>query len=161
MTGPSHWTWRSSPIDGGPAVVVDVDGVISDARHRQELVRDRRWEEFFDGCPDDPPLESTVALVRSLDPEIAVVLLTARPWRLLDDTVLWLNTHKVSWDLLILRPPKSSGPSRAYKAKEVDQLRQHGFSLVCALEDDPRNVEMYAEANVPCVYIHSGYYEGR
>lgn len=140
-------------------MIVDVDGVISDASHRQHLVKARRWDEFFDGCPDDPPLEPTVALVRSLSPDITVVLLTARPWRLLDDTLAWLSAHQVRWDLLILRPPKGSGPSRTYKAAEVDNLRHHGFELLCALEDDPRNVQMYAEADVPCLHIYSGYYE--
>ncbi len=157
--GPSHWTWRGAPIDGGPAVIVDVDGVISDGSGRQHLAQARRWDEFFAGCPDDPPLKATVALVGSLAPEITVVLLTARPWPLLDDTVTWLKAHSVRWDLLILRPPNSGVRSRAYKANEVDNLRQHRFELLCALEDDPRNVEMYAEADVPCVYIHSGYYD--
>ena len=157
--GPSHWTWRGAPIDGGPAVIVDVDGVISDGSGRQHLAQARRWDEFFAGCPDDPPLEAAVALVNSLAPDIAVVLLTARPWPLLEDTVTWLKAHSVRWDLLILRPPKSGVRSRAYKANEVESLRQHGFELLCALEDDPRNVEMYAQAGVPCVYIYSGYYD--
>ena len=156
---PSHWRWRGEPIKGGPAVIVDVDGVISDGSNRQHLAQARRWDEFFAGCPDDPPLEATVALVNSLSSHITVVLLTARPWHLLNDTVAWLKTHQVRWDLLILRPPNSGVRSRAYKAAEVDNLRQHGFDLLYALEDDPRNVEMYAEANVPCVYIHSGYYD--
>lgn len=158
-TGPSHWTWRDAPLGGGPAVIVDVDGVISDGSNRQHLAQARRWDEFFAGCPDDPPLEAAVALVNALASDITVVLLTARPWRLLEDTVAWLKTHQVRWDLLILRPPDSSGPSRAYKATEVDNLRRHGFELLCALEDDPRNVEMYAEADVPCVYVYSGYYD--
>ncbi|WP_419918704.1 hypothetical protein [Candidatus Poriferisocius sp.] len=157
--GPSHWTWRSGPIKGGPAVIVDVDGVISDAGHRQHLARDRRWNEFFDGCPQDPPLEVSIALVRSLAPDIAVVLLTARPWRLLPGTVAWLDTHRVRWDLLVLRPPNHAGSSRDYKATEVENLRHHGFNLLYALEDDPRNVKMYTEAAVPCLYIHSGYYD--
>ena len=155
----SHWRWRDGPIDGGPAVIVDVDGVISDASSRQHLAQARRWDEFFAGCPDDPPLEATVALVDSLSPDVAVVLLTARPWPLLDATLAWLKNHEVRWDLLILRPPNSGGPSRSYKAAEVANLRHHGFQLLYALEDDPRNVEMYTEANVPCVYVYSGYYD--
>ena len=140
-------------------MVVDVDGVISDGSNRQHLAQARRWDEFFAGCPDDPPLEAAVALVNSLASDVAVVLLTARPWPLLDDTVSWLEAHKVRWDLLILRPPNSGVRSRAYKAAEVDNLRHHGFELLCALEDDPRNVEMYNEAQVPCVYVYSGYYD--
>lgn len=155
----SHWRWRDGPIAGGPAVIVDVDGVISDASSRQHLAQARRWDEFFAGCPDDPPHEAAVALVSSLASDITVVLLTARPWHLLSDTLGWLDNHKVHWDLLILRPPNSGGPSRAYKATEVDNLRHHGFDLLYALEDDPRNVEMYAEAEVPCVHVYSGYYD--
>ena len=158
-TDTSHWRWRDGPIGGGPAVIVDVDGVISDASSRQHLAQARRWDDFFAGCPDDPPLEATVALVNSLSPDITVVLLTARPWRLLDDTLAWLTKHQVRWDLLILRPPKSADRSQDYKAAEVANLRHHGFTLLYALEDDPRNVAMYAKTNVPCIYIHSGYYD--
>ncbi len=146
-------------VPGGPAAIVDVDGVISDGGHRQDLAKARRWDEFFDGCPYDPPLEPTVELVRSLAPELAVVLLTARPGRMLDATQTWLGTHRIRWDLLILRPPTSSGSSRDYKANEVEQLRAQGFDLRFALEDDPRNVEMFTAASIPCVYIHSGYYD--
>lgn len=158
-TDVSHWRWRDATIDGGPAVIVDVDGVISDGSNRQHLAQARRWDEFFAGCPDDPPLEAAVALVNSLASDIAVVLLTARPWPLLEDTLAWLQAHSVRWDLLILRPPNSGGRSRAYKATEVGHLRHHGFELLCALEDDPRNVEMYDEVGVPCVYVYSGYYD--
>ena len=28
-----------------------------------------------------------------------------------------------------------------------------------AFEDDPRNVHMFHTQGVPCIYIHSGYYE--
>ena len=140
-------------------MIVDVDGVVSDASSRQHLAKARRWDEFFAGCPDDPPLEATVALVSSLAPDLTVVLLTARPWPLLNDTLAWLKIHEVRWDLLILRPPNSGGSSRRYKATEVDNLHHHGFDLLYALEDDPRNVEMYAEADVPCVYVYSGYYD--
>ena len=78
-----------------------------------------------------------MALVNSLASDITVVLLTARPWHLLDDTVAWLKAHQVRWDLLILRPPNSGERSRAYKAAEVANLRQHGFDLLCALGGRP------------------------
>ena len=34
-----------------------------------------------------------------------------------------------------------------------------GFDLRLAIEDDPRNVAMFDREGVPCLYIHSGYYE--
>jgi len=41
----------------------------------------------------------------------------------------------------------------------VEDLRASGFDLRLALEDDPQNHAMYVDEGIPCVYIHSGYYE--
>ena len=49
--------------------------------------------------------------------------------------------------------------SREYKAETVTQLRDHGFELRLAFEDDRANVDMFRAAGVPCVYFHSGYYD--
>ena len=38
-------------------------------------------------------------------------------------------------------------------------LRDYGFELLLAIEDDRRNVEMFRSEGVPCVYLHSGYYD--
>jgi hypothetical protein len=46
-----------------------------------------------------------------------------------------------------------------FKQSVVEDLRAHGFDLRLAFEDDPSNHAMYVAAGVPCVYIHSGYYE--
>ena len=47
----------------------------------------------------------------------------------------------------------------AFKQAAVEDLRDHGFDLRLAFEDDPSNHAMYVAAGIPCVYIHSGYYE--
>ncbi len=51
------------------------------------------------------------------------------------------------------------GASRHFKQRAVATLREAGLSLVLAFEDDRRNVAMFHDEGVPCVYIHSGYYE--
>ena len=45
------------------------------------------------------------------------------------------------------------------KRRSVGELREYGFDLRLAFEDDPRNVHMFHSQGIPCVYIHSGYYE--
>jgi hypothetical protein len=49
--------------------------------------------------------------------------------------------------------------ARVYKQRTVAELRASGFDLRLAFEDDPRNVHMFHAQEVPCIYIHSGYYE--
>jgi hypothetical protein len=41
----------------------------------------------------------------------------------------------------------------------VSEFREYGFELRLAFEDDRRNVDMFHAEGVPCVYIHSGYYD--
>ena len=50
-----------------------------------------------------------------------------------------------------------SGVDR-FKAGVVHELRDYGFDLRLALDDDPKNHAMYVAEGVPCLYIHSGYY---
>ncbi len=94
-----------------------------------------------------------------LDPGLVVVLLTGRPLRVQSLTMDWLERYGVRWDLLIMRTSGDYSASREFKRATVKELRAHGFDLRLALEDDPRNREMFHEEGLPCIYIHSGYYE--
>ncbi len=161
MQSPEHWTWRDGVVDAGPAVVVDIDGVLSDAVSRQHYVEAPLpdWRGFFDACGDDPVIDEVRVLLDLLDPGLAVVLLTARPVRVHHLTEAWLHRYEIRWDLLVMRPWGDYDASRDFKHLTVGDLRRHGFELRLAFEDDRRNVEMFHAEGVPCVYIHSGYYE--
>ena len=53
----------------------------------------------------------------------------------------------------------TTASSRGSSGARVDELRDYGFDLRLAFEDDRRNVDMFHADGVPCVYIHSGYYD--
>jgi len=143
-------------------VVFDIDGVLSDARHRQHFIERgtrRDWRGFFDACEADPLITESARLVELLDPSIRVVLLTGRPVRVEPQTVAWLERFGLRWDVLIMRDRGDYSAAGEFKRQVVADLRHHGFDLRLAFEDDPRNHEMFQSEGVPCVYIHSGYYE--
>jgi hypothetical protein len=137
--------------------------VLSDATHRQHFLEGPMmyWDAFFEACGDDPLIAETAQMSHLLGPELGVILLTARPIRVRRQTLQWLETHAASlrWDLLIMRDEDDWGSSRSYKSGVLRDLQQLGFDIRLALEDDPRNVEMFRKAGVPTIYIHSGYYE--
>ena len=142
-------------------VVIDLDGVLSDAVSRQHYLEAPRqdWRAFFDACGDDPVIEEVKVLLDLLDPSLQVVLLTARPLRVHHLTEAWLDRYQIRWDVLLMRPWGDFELSRDFKQASVWDLRTYGFELRLAIEDDRRNVAMFRAEDVPCIYFHSGYYD--
>jgi phosphoglycolate phosphatase-like HAD superfamily hydrolase len=161
MKIPENWQWRNGPVEPGPTVVFDMDGVLSDAVGRQHYLESPRrdWDAFFDACGEDQVIDEVARLLDLLDPALHVVLLTARPLRVRPQTIGWLDRYRLRWDLLVMRDSFDYSPARQYKREVVDDLNRQGFDLRLAFEDDQRNVDMFHAAGVPCVYIHSGYYD--
>jgi len=155
------WTWRDGTIEPGKVVVVDIDGVLSDAASRQHYIEAPRrdWQGFFDACGDDPLIEEIKVLLDLLDPALRIVLLTGRPARVSQITRAWLQRYGIRWDLLIMRDWGDYAMARDFKQDAVWELRSRGLDPVLAFEDDRRNVEMFRREGVPCVYLHSGYYD--
>ena len=159
---PGHWQWRAEPCDAGPAVIFDMDGVLSDASGRQHFLEGpgrKDWNGFFNACGEDAVIEEVVRLAELLDPEVTVVLLTGRPVRVRRLTLDWLKRHGIRWDLLIMRPSGDYGASLEFKRKTIAELRDLDLDLRLAFEDDIRNQQMFQSEGVPCIYLHSGYYK--
>jgi phosphoglycolate phosphatase-like HAD superfamily hydrolase len=142
-------------------VVFDLDGVLSDAASRQHYIEGGRrdWDAFFEACGDDPLIDEVAQLLALLDPTLGIVLLTGRPVRVQPQTLAWLERYGLRWDLLIMRDFGDYSAARYFKRRSVAELRAYGLELKLAFEDDRRNLEMFRAEGVPCVYIHSGYYD--
>ncbi len=138
-----------------------MDGVLSDAAGRQHYLDRpyRDWEAFFAAGGDAQLISEVARLLEVLDPGLQIILLTARPIRVQRQTLGWLERYQLRWDLLIMRDFGDYDASRDFKQRTVWELRQFGFDLRLAFEDDRRNYDMFHAEGIPCVYIHSGYYE--
>jgi hypothetical protein len=158
---PDNWQWRDGPLEPGQGVVFDMDGVLSDAATRQHYIEGgrRNWDAFFAACGDDPLIEDVAQLLHLLDRDLQIILLTGRPLRVQPQTLAWLARYKLRWDLLIMRDWGEYAAAREFKRWTIEDLRRFGFHLLLAFEDDRRNLEMFRSEGIPCVYIHSGYYD--
>jgi beta-phosphoglucomutase-like phosphatase (HAD superfamily) len=157
--GSARWAWRQGPVSG-PAVVFDLDGVLADAGARQHFLQRPRpdWEAFFAASGEDPLIDEMAVLLGLLSKDLSVVLLTARPAKVVPETMDWLSRHELRWDLLVMRRDGDRRPARDFKKSVVQDLRASGLDLKLCVEDDLRNVEMFRQEGVPALYIHSGYY---
>jgi len=166
MDHPDNWIANTGRPIGGPTVVLDLDGVISDAGHRQhyleaEASKDKDWTGFFNACVDDSVIAHGWALAESVSPAICLVILTARIDDIRDSTISWLTTNSIRHDWLILRGPRQGASSTEWKAGQLELLRAAGAEIQLCADDDPRNVEMMRGLGIPALYIPSGYYGDR
>ena len=156
-----HWLWNEKPLEPGRGVIFDIDGVLANAGGRQRFLETtpRDWMGFFDAAVEDPVIDELARLLFLLDGSLQVILLTGRPLRIRDATISWLKQHDLRWDMLIMRNSGDYAKAREFKQTTVEQLRNYGFTLELAFEDDRLNADMFEAEGVPCVYIHSGYYD--
>lgn len=165
FVAPNNWRWRAyeelSLTEASSTVVFDIDGVLSDAAGRQHFIESgrRNWAAFFEACGDDPVIEEVACLLQLLDPSLRIVLLTGRPLRVQPQTLAWLERYGLRWDLLVMRDRGDYSQVTSFKRGVVNDLRKCGFDIKLAFEDDPSNHAMFVEEGIPCVYIHSGYYD--
>lgn len=156
-----NWIWRRGHDLRPETVVFDMDGVISNASHRQHYLRGGRrdWDGFFAASVHDTLIEDTAVLVDMLGAEHTIVLLTARPMDVRPGTLDWLERNGLHWDGLMMRDFGDYSASREFKSRTVTQMLARGMDLRLAFEDDIGNVEMFRSHDIPCIYIHSGYYD--
>lgn len=158
---PAHWRWRVEPGFDRPVAIFDMDGVLSDASHRQQYLREDppNWEMFNSRAWKDPALAEGLADLRAAAVEHQVVVVTARPVVTVDMTEQWLAERDLPVELLVVRPEGDQRHSPAVKRDELARLRNAGADVRLAVEDHPGIVEMYEHEGVPVRYVASGYYD--
>lgn len=158
---PAHWHRLTDRGFDLPVAIFDLDGVLSDATHRQHhLATDPPdWDGFGARSHLDEPLSFGTGRLAELRVDHHITVVTARPADMADVTVAWFERHGVAVDLVVFRPAADRRPSQDLKRGELERIRAAGGDVRLVFEDDPDNVAMYEEAGVAVVYVHSGYYE--
>jgi hypothetical protein len=122
--------------------VVDIDGVLADAGHRQHLVeaRPKDWDAFFAAVGADAAIPGGLSLLRELAEQHEVVLLSGRPERTRTDTEQWLAGQGITGLRLVLRPDADHRPAATLKA---DLIRGIGTpdTVAVVVDDDDSVVE--------------------
>ena len=136
-----------------PAVVLDLDGVLADTRHRMHHLAagTKDWDAFFTAAVDDPAHPEGLALARSaVERGRVVVYLSGRPERTRRDTVEWLNRHGAPVGEVLLRPDDDRRAARLVKLAALRRLARR-YQLDVLVDDDPDVVTAVRAARPPVV----------
>lgn len=136
--------------------IVDIDGTISDSRHRLHYVRpapgvSRDYEAFHMRCGQDKPIASMLALVRSLSYNNRIVLCTGRPENHADISVKWLDENGVPYDEFHMRKAGDNRPAPEYKLGVLKDLQARGHEVFLAIEDQQNVVDMWRANGIHCL----------
>ena len=125
-------------IDLGYAVI-DLDGVVSDARHRLGFLdrKPKDWDGFFAAAPDDAVLPEGRAVVEQLVQRgHEIVWLTGRPERCRRDTLDWIDRNELPAGRLFMRGNHDRRPARQTKLEVLRRLEASRPIAVMVDDDD-------------------------
>lgn len=126
-----------------PLAVFDLDGTLTDTRHRQRFVetKPKQWDLFFAGAADDSVHdEGRAALEAAVAAGCEIVYLTGRPQRLRRVTAQWLDDHGFPDATLIVRRDGDRRSAVAFKIRELAKLAA-ARQILLFVDDDPTVIE--------------------
>ena len=155
------WAWRDEIPKGNEVIIFDLDGVISDASHRQHFIKqtNKDWEGFFSSCSQDPLIPAGAKLINLISEFKSVIILTARPESVQAKTIDWLKKKEIAWNALIMRADQDPELSSEMKYLALKEIRGAGLKPILVFDDDPRNIGMFDREGIPTILVFSGYYE--
>lgn len=120
------------------AVVLDLDGVLADTRHRMHFITGRKdWDGFFAAAVRDPAHPEGLAVAASaVEQGRVLVYLSGRPERTRSDTEQWLRRHGAPEAEVLLRPEGDRRPARVVKLAALRRLSRR-YRLEVLVDDDP------------------------
>lgn len=136
-------------------LLIDVDGTLSDHRHRLQLVAGpgkKDYPAFYQQMVFDPPIPEAQSCLFHLTERknIEVRLLTGRPEEYRQVTRDWLDLHFPFLDgaarcALYMRTTGDHTKSTLFKERVVQSLMEEDIVFV---DDDERNAEMYGRYGI-------------
>jgi uncharacterized HAD superfamily protein len=139
-------------------VMVDIDGTIADNEHRVHHYHNKDWLTFFAEAIHDTPIMPVIRIIQALARDHAIVICTARPEHLREDTEEWLVKYNIPFDALYMRPDKDFRPDNLVKPELVEVMKADGYHPFVAFEDRKRVAEALRAIGIPVMHVAEGDY---
>lgn len=140
------------------AVIVDVDGTLCDVSSVRHHVaaRPKNFDAFHAASAQCPPIAQAVAFVEKHHAAgRTVVVVTARRYQWETLTHDWLTRHlPVPFVGPFMRGDLDNRPDVEVK-RDIHEilLRDHGFRIVEAIDDNPSIVALWQELGIPTTVV--------
>lgn len=141
-------------------IIIDIDDTLSDASWRQSLIQEQGWDAFHAAGKDDKPILGMKKLLQWLssggidDEETEIVALTARPAKYRNQTLVWLMSHSIYLDDIIMRPDNDYSKSKDLKVRLAKEHFGERFKDISIVIDDREDVcEAFRSEGIVCLQV--------
>lgn len=142
-------------------LIVDIDGTVSNASHREELAQAGKWDEFHEQSGGDVPYPDIVDILRHIS-HLTLVGCTGRNEKYRQRTFDWLLSHNLMLDHLLMRPDNDFTKDVELKIRLLEGFfgsKELVISNVLAVfEDRDRVVEGLREYGLTVLQPRAGAY---
>ena len=144
-------------------VIFDLDGTLAIVDKRRELATKPNgkmdWDVFFDpeNISLDKPNIPVVKVARMFDKDkFDVVIFSGRSDRTIDATVVWLNEHRIPFELIAMREKKEHYvPDEILKKEWLDTL-VNVDDVFAVFDDRQKVVDMWRENGLTTFQVDKG-----
>lgn len=141
---------------GIKALICDVDGTISDCRHRLHYVTGRgpkNWDAFFAELHKDTVITPVRDLLISLQRDHVIIMCSGRSEDYRVQTEQWFADNGVAWDVFHMRASGDHRPDHIVKSQILDGILADGYEPVLTIDDRPSVCALWRERGLVCLQM--------
>jgi len=136
-----------------PVVIFDLDNTLFDETHRSHLRESEQWDDYFNLCHLDTPIEHVIQLTHDYKQKgYEIWIMSGRSENVLDKTIQSLENHKVAYDNIKLRAEDNFMPDYVLKPAWARNLV--GLERIEAVYDDqPEVIKGFKKKNLNVIDV--------
>ena len=131
----------------GKAIIVDIDRTLCN------ITENGRSPYDWDRVAEDIPIEAMCQLVRNIQNDYYIVLLTGRSEEAREGTEKWLEDNGIWYDKLLMKASGSYEKSTLTKYESYVNDIKDEYDVAFAIDDDQRVVDMWSENGMLCLKV--------
>ena len=146
-------------MDKKRIAIFDVDGVISDHRHREHhVLKDpKNWDSFYAEMGKDLLVQDTFQLMKSLvNNGWEIIFITGREMTIekYHTTINWFKDNEIYiHGNLHMRPENDRREDYEIKEEKVRKyVLERNYDVIIAFDDRIQNIEMYKRLGITCFH---------
>ncbi len=145
-------------INKKDAIIIDLDGTLSNCDHRLHFVRDKRknWPEFFRQLINDPVNEWCKEIIQKFENNHNIILVSGRPDDYEDLTRQWLANNNIHYDALFMRKSKDYRKDDIVKTEIYNNFIAANYNIKFCIDDRKQIVAAWRKLGLVCLACAEG-----